>query len=251
MLRVITILSLLLLLFSCKWKTDEKPVIREEQSPVISVLSESGLPCFKCHAYEKFAVNEAGKFSHEKHLSFGVHCNQCHSIKPHQESNLIKDTCNSCHNLSNFTFPGAGMPVAFSHQSHAKRESCSACHPGLFNTKRGASKITMEMMYKGDSCGKCHDGKKAFASTDCTKCHKMTAFKKELSYPSGGLSPAIFSHETHTAMFECNNCHTALFKFKKGGSGMKMDDLYQGEFCGSCHNGEMAFGATECQNCHK
>ena len=109
----------------------------------------------------------------------------------------------------------------------------------------------MELMYQGNSCGNCHNGKKAFASTDYTKCHKMTAFKKELSYPSGDLNPAIFSHEIHTAMFGCDNCHTSIFKFKKGGSGMKMDDLYQGKFCASCHNGQTAFGSTECQKCHK
>jgi len=112
MLRAITILSLVLMLFSCRWKTDEKPVVKEKESPVISSLSESGLPCFKCHAYKKFSQDEAGKFSHSKHISFGVHCNQCHIIKPHQEANLNKDICNSCHNLKNFTFPGAGMPVA-------------------------------------------------------------------------------------------------------------------------------------------
>ena len=251
MLRAITILSLVLMLFSCKWKTDERPVAKEKESPVISSLSESGLPCFKCHAYQKFTQDEAGKFSHSKHISFGVHCNQCHIIKPHKEANLNKDICNGCHNLTNFTFAGAGMPVVFSHQGHSKKYSCSECHPKLFNMKKGTSRIAMDLMYQGNSCGSCHNGKKAFASTDCVKCHKMTAFKKELSYPSGDMSPAIFSHEFHTAMFGCDNCHTSVFKFKKGGSGMKMDDIYQGKFCGKCHDGQTAFGSTECQKCHK
>jgi c(7)-type cytochrome triheme protein len=30
-----------------------------------------------------------------------------------------------------------------------------------------------------------------------------------------------------------------------------MDDIYQGKFCGSCHNGQTAFGSMECQKCHK
>ena len=78
MLRAITILSLVLMLFSCKWKTDEKPVAKEEESPVLSSRSESGLPCFKCHTFQKFSQNETGTFSHSKHIGFGVHCNQCH-----------------------------------------------------------------------------------------------------------------------------------------------------------------------------
>ena len=251
MLRAITILTLVLMLFSCKWKTDEKPVVEENKSAILTSLRESGLPCFTCHSYEKFSLNEAGKFSHTKHRGIGIHCNQCHLIKTHKEAHLNKDICNRCHNLTNFSFPGAGMPVTFSHQNHAKKYSCSECHPKLFTMRKGSTQITMDLMYKGNSCGSCHNGKIAFTSTNCIKCHKMTSFKKEIHYPTSGLSPAVFSHETHTAMFECSNCHTALFPFKKSGSGMKMDDIYQGRFCGSCHNGQMAFGAMECQKCHK
>lgn len=251
MLRVIAIVSLLLMLFSCKWKTDEKPVAAETGSPEVSSLNESGLPCFKCHAYQKYSRNEAGKFSHTKHVSLGVHCNQCHIIQPHREVNLNKDICNRCHKMTNFTYAGAGMPVVFSHQNHAKNYACGECHSGHFAMKKGASRITMDLMYQGKSCGSCHNGKQAFSSTDCTKCHKMNAFKKELRYPSSSLQPAVFSHVSHTAIFECASCHTALFKFKMGGSGMKMDDLYQGKFCGSCHNGQMAFGVSDCEKCHK
>jgi c(7)-type cytochrome triheme protein len=32
---------------------------------------------------------------------------------------------------------------------------------------------------------------------------------------------------------------------------MKMDDIYQGKFCGKCHDGQTAFGSAECQKCHK
>src|SRR5512135_2519117 len=98
MLRVAAILSLVLMLFSCKWKTDQKPAAEEKEPPVISSLSGSGLPCFKCHSYEKFSLNESGRFSHTKHISVGVHCNQCHVIKPHKEVVLNKDLCNNCHN---------------------------------------------------------------------------------------------------------------------------------------------------------
>lgn len=251
MLRVITVISVVLMLFSCKWKTDEKVVIEEKESPVISSLKDSLLPCFKCHSYENFSVDEPGKFSHTKHTSFGVHCNQCHIIKAHKESTVNNDACNSCHKLATFAYTNSGMPVNFSHQNHAKKYRCSECHLKLFQMKKGTSKMLMDEMYKGNSCGKCHNGKTAFSSTDCNKCHKMTGFKKELSYPSGNMSPAVFSHEIHTAMFECSNCHTAPFKYKKGGSGMKMDDLYQNKFCGSCHNGQAAFASSECQRCHK
>lgn len=251
MLRAITVLSLVCMLFSCKWKTDEKVVIPEQESPVIQSLKDSALPCFKCHSYENFSVNKRGEFSHSSHTGFEIHCNHCHIIKAHKESSINRDACNKCHKLTNFTYEASGMPISFSHQGHAKKYNCSECHPKDFNMKKGTTKITMDDMYKGQSCGKCHNSKIAFASTECTKCHKMSDFKKVISYPSGGVSPAIFSHQVHTAMFDCSNCHTALFKFQKGGSGMKMDDIYKGKFCGSCHNDQMAFGAMKCQKCHK
>lgn len=251
MLRIAAILSLTLLLFSCKWKTDHPAVVGGKESPVLSSLKDSSLPCFRCHTYEKFSVNEKGRFSHEKHLGFGVHCNQCHLIKPHKEMALNNDTCNRCHKMTSLAFTSSGMPVNFAHQNHARKYGCRECHPALFQMKSAATKIIMEDMYKGGTCGKCHNGKTAFSSKDCAKCHNMTAIKKDFTYPSKDMSPAVFSHQVHTAMFECGNCHTSLFKYKKGGSGMKMDDLYQNRFCGKCHNGEAAFGSSECQNCHK
>lgn len=251
MVRRITIITLVLLLAACKFGAGEKPKAEVKESPVLASLKDSGLPCFNCHSYEKFALDAAGRFSHPKHTAFDIHCNQCHLIKAHNESSIKKDACNRCHNLSSFTYTSSGMPVIFSHQGHAKRATCADCHPKLFVMKQGGTKILMDAMYKGGVCGKCHDGKTAFASTDCAKCHKISSFSKDLTYPSGGLNPAVFSHKAHTAMFECSSCHVALFKYKRGGSGIKMDEIYQGKHCGSCHNGQMAFGSMECQRCHK
>lgn len=249
--QVIAILSLVLVAVSCKWKPVEKPLIEEAASPIIESLKDSSLPCFQCHAYEKFAMNKRGEFSHQNHIGFGVHCNQCHVIKAHKESTINRSVCNNCHNLTNFSYDASGMTVSFSHKSHAQKFNCSKCHPENFNTKKGTTHITMDDMYKGKTCGTCHNGTIAFASTECSKCHVMSSFKKKLSYPSGGVSPAIFSHEVHAAMFDCSGCHTALFKYQKDGSGMRMDDIYQGKYCGSCHNDRTAFGPMACKRCHK
>jgi c(7)-type cytochrome triheme protein len=251
MLRIAVLLSLLVLI-GCTWNSPAEKTRQETgESPIISSLQDSSLPCFKCHPFEKFAENTSGKFSHPKHLGFGVHCNQCHTIKPHKEMALNENTCNNCHHLTTFTFSNTPMPVTFSHQNHTRRFSCDECHPKLFPMKRGSSHITMDELYRGNFCGKCHDGKAAFSSKECAKCHVMTALKKDFSYPSGDMPAAIFSHQLHTSMFECKDCHTAVFKYKKGGSGMKMDAIYQNKFCGKCHNGQIAFGPSECQRCHK
>ena len=53
--------------------------------------------------------------------------------------------------------------------------------------KAGSAQITMKDIYSGAYCGACHNGQKAFASSECTKCHDMKGFDKELVYKVEGL----------------------------------------------------------------
>ena len=51
---------------------------------------------------------------------------------------------------------------------------------------------------------------------------------------------------------KCNECHSKIFKMKKGSTEMKMADINAGKFCGECHNGTRAFKpAGNCAKCHK
>jgi c(7)-type cytochrome triheme protein len=53
---------------------------------------------------------------------------------------------------------------------------------------------------------------------------------------------------------KCTDCHTKIFKMKKGSTTMKMDELNTGKFCGECHNGTKAFKTSDnanCARCHK
>ena len=60
--------------------------------------------------------------------------------------------------------------IVFSHKKHAVWGGCELCHPDVFTVKRGASKFTMEEIFKGRYCGACH-GTVAFPTTDCQRCH--------------------------------------------------------------------------------
>lgn len=76
-----------------------------------------------------------------------------------------------------FTKTNKMAPVKFMHKVHSdKLKGCKDCHEGekpLFKQKRREEVYKMADMYKGESCGACHDGKKAFAAkTGCMKCHK-------------------------------------------------------------------------------
>ncbi|NLI76695.1 MAG: hypothetical protein GX442_09675 [Candidatus Riflebacteria bacterium] len=75
-----------------------------------------------------------------------------------------------------FTRVGAAGPVTFRHAFHAGIHPCADCHEGatpLFPMARAASAYLMADMYAGKTCGACHDGKKAFASTGCARCHAV------------------------------------------------------------------------------
>ncbi|MGC3999167.1 MAG: cytochrome c3 family protein [Anaeromyxobacter sp.] len=68
--------------------------------------------------------------------------------------------------------------VTFNHDMHVDgaHPSCLGCHPqpfGILGRSGGAQPlgITHEKMEKGQACGACHDGKKAFGLDDCSMCH--------------------------------------------------------------------------------
>ena len=70
---------------------------------------------------------------------------------------------------------GTEGKVIFDGKIHAdKGLKCTDCHSKIFPMKKGA-KITMAEMNEGKSCGVCHNGEKAFKSSEpanCGKCHK-------------------------------------------------------------------------------
>ena len=47
---------------------------------------------------------------------------------------------------------------------------CNDCHTKIFKMQKSEHK--MADMNAGKECGVCHNGKKAFAVTECAKCHK-------------------------------------------------------------------------------
>ena len=64
--------------------------------------------------------------------------------------------------------------VTFSHEAHVvtAKLGCTDCHPKLFLDTARSKRITMAQMKKGQSCGACHDGKRAAGLDDCTTCHR-------------------------------------------------------------------------------
>lgn len=72
------------------------------------------------------------------------------------------------------------------------------------------------------------------------------------NYSDGaGMRPAIFPHWFHRVRFRCKVCHADLgFKFKAGGNEINMVKIIDGQYCGACHNGELAWSVENCNLCH-
>jgi len=66
---------------------------------------------------------------------------------------------------------GAAFKVHFPHAAHTQLLSCTTCHTDIFQMQKGATPMSMEMIYNGEACGVCH-GKVSFAAQDaCARCH--------------------------------------------------------------------------------
>ncbi len=68
---------------------------------------------------------------------------------------------------------------------------------------------------------------------------------------AAGMRPVIFPHWFHRVRFRCKVCHADLgFKFKAGGNEINMVKIIDGQFCGACHNGDIAWSVENCNLCH-
>lgn len=67
------------------------------------------------------------------------------------------------------------------------------------------------------------------------------------------MPPVSFSHWSHRMQYTCRVCHFELeFAMEANGTKITEHDNLQGQYCGACHNGEIAFAHTKeyCVYCH-
>ncbi|MDT8424057.1 MAG: cytochrome c3 family protein [Desulfuromonadales bacterium] len=201
--------------------------------------------CGACHP--KVFIPQAGQNTKTmKQMNKGASCGACHDGST---AFGVKSDCTTCHPTRNMTFNVAATgPVGFSHDVHTGMYGCGECHPGLFVPKAGMNTKTMAQMNDGESCGACHDGSTAFGvESDCTSCHPT----KEIVFPVKATGPVTFSHDVHTGMYGCGDCHTGLFLPQEGKNPASMSDMEGGASCGACHDGDTAFAVkTDCTSCH-
>ena len=65
------------------------------------------------------------------------------------------------------------------------------------------------------------------------------------------VKPVVFPHWFHRIRFNCSVCHAELgFKMEAGGNDITMAKIIEGEYCGACHNNEIAWAIENCDICH-
>lgn len=68
---------------------------------------------------------------------------------------------------------------------------------------------------------------------------------------AAGVRPVVFPHWFHRVRFRCKVCHTDLgFKFQAGGNDINMVKIIDGQYCGACHDGAIAWSVENCDLCH-
>ena len=66
-----------------------------------------------------------------------------------------------------------------------------------------------------------------------------------------GMRPVVFPHWFHRIRFRCKVCHGDLgFEFKAGANQINMVKIIDGQYCGACHDGDVAWSIENCELCH-
>ncbi len=138
--------------------------------------------CVTCHKPQGRGVAKSIPSGPSAHTT----CFQCHS----SNASFRMSSCSTCHQpgrLVRTSESAVAFRKGFSHAEHSKGKtsSCTSCHTVRAGSARGrqvtAPLASMHFAPAGSqSCGGCHNGKRAFGSDDfsnCKRCHNPKTFK--------------------------------------------------------------------------
>jgi len=195
--------------------------------------------CRACHQGENKKIPRATMAQ----MVQGASCGGCHNGK----KAFTLDNCVGCHTINDVKLRAGDLgPIIFSHKGHATKQRCDSCHSRLFRTGKNPAN-GMAAMKAGRSCGACHNAKTAFGLDKCTACHPA----RETAYRIAGAGTVHFSHQFHLGLYQCRDCHQAIFSSAGNRKPGTMATMANGKSCGACHNGKTAFTSQEnCARCH-
>jgi c(7)-type cytochrome triheme protein len=212
-------------------------------SPVVfdHWIHRAKFTCRLCHVDIAFSMKAGASGITASDNINGFYCGACHNGKMVQEGRKVFEACSKtsakddtkkcdrCHALG----------------KNVKREYDFAKFTEHFPKERFGNGINWEKA-EGDGVIKLTDylegisiqRKRLAAPKDITVETKQTE-----------MPEIIFSHKKHTIWNGCELCHPEIFGIKKGTTTYSMSDIFEGRYCGACHD-RVAFPNLDCQRCH-
>lgn len=190
-------------------------------------------------------------------IGFGMSAN---STKVRAVDNMKGYFCGTCHN-GGIQQGKKLFSACASDYSREDFKQCTRCHGMEKSTAREdaffrfAGKMPKENLGNGINWEKAEADRLIKISDHLEGVSiKKSPFKNQKDFAikakTEGMPEIIFSHTKHTVWNGCELCHPDIFVgVKKGTSKYSMVELFDGKYCGVCHD-KVAFPQTDCQRCH-
>lgn len=169
--------------------------------------------------------------------------------------------CGVCHN-DKMVFDDRKVFASCSKEfSRADLKRCERCHVAAPSPRkeadfyRMADRLPKERFGNGINWEQAEDQKLIkpidyLEGVSMKRAQLATQKDFALSSKLEGMPDIIFSHKKHTVWNGCEVCHPEIFVgVKKGATRYSMIELFEGKYCGVCHD-TVAFPQTDCQRCH-
>ena len=208
--------------------------------------------CRLCHVDIGFMMKAGGTGIRAADNQSGYYCGSCHSGK------VLFDGSGKMLNDGNPVFAACSSTMA-----ENDRLRCERCHSQGISEKSDTDFLHFAQPLPKERFGNGLDWQQAeeqgmIHPVDFVKgvsMHKKPLLlpkeKEQVLVPKVVTMPnIIFSHQKHTVWNGCESCHPDIFvSVKKGETNYSMSSIFQGKFCGVCHN-SVAFPLSNCQRCH-
>lgn len=198
-------------------------------------LHRARFSCRLCHVDIGFGMRAMETGIKEKDIQMGLYCGACHNGKTafgpndREFQNNKKLYCDKCHSY--------GKEVVlkndfYEFQNKMPRERFGNGIDWQQAEEKHLIKIQDYLEGVSIKRGKIKD----------PEAIKINPVEKN-------MPDIIFSHTKHAAWSGCELCHPEVFGVKKGAKPYSMEEIFNGKYCGLCHD-LVAFPNLDCQRCH-
>lgn len=190
-------------------------------------LHRAKYTCRVCHVDIGFAMKVGETGITEEDVQNGLYCGTCHNGKIAFEPN--KQNCERCHSYE--------KNVRFKNDFYQFKKGLPRDRFGNridWIKAEDKNLISLQDYIEGVSFKR-------------QKIKEQKDF--DLNAKVAQMPDIIFSHKKHAIWNGCELCHPDLFGVKKGAQPYSMQEIFQGKYCGACHD-LVAFPNIDCQKCH-